>query len=74
MCDVCDLTLNSKDLNADRNVDRKDCSQEVSDGNKQSTGDYSCYTVANNLHQMHATDFVVNCVLGEWTNESGRDF
>ena len=37
--DVSAHTLNPKDQNADRNVDRKDYAQKVSDGNKQSTGD-----------------------------------
>lgn len=37
--DVSAYTLNPKDQNADRNVDRKDYAQEVSDGNNQSTRD-----------------------------------
>lgn len=37
--DVNTYTLNPKDQNADRNVDRKDYAQVASDGNKQSTGD-----------------------------------
>lgn len=37
--DASDYTRNPKDQNADRNVDRKDYAQEVSDGNKQFTWD-----------------------------------
>lgn len=35
---------------------------------------HSCCTVANNLHQMHAMECVVNCVQGEWTSESDGYF
>lgn len=38
-CDVSDYALNPKDLNSDRNVNREGYAQEVSDGNKQPTGD-----------------------------------